>query len=52
VSYDALPYAWSDPYGWKLQMLGEPAGAAQVVEVAAEDGKFVAFYREDGLTGG
>jgi NADPH-dependent 2,4-dienoyl-CoA reductase/sulfur reductase-like enzyme len=52
VSYDALPYAWSDQYGWKLQMLGVPVGAAEIAEGSMEDEKFVAIYQEDGqLTG-
>lgn len=50
--YDALPYSWSDQYGWKLQMLGVPAGAASIAEGSTADGKFVAVYAERGqLTG-
>jgi NADPH-dependent 2,4-dienoyl-CoA reductase/sulfur reductase-like enzyme len=52
ASYDALPYSWSDQYGWKLQMLGVPAGAVQIAEGSTADGKFVAVYSERGqLTG-
>jgi NADPH-dependent 2,4-dienoyl-CoA reductase/sulfur reductase-like enzyme len=52
VSYDALPYAWSDQYGWKLQMLGVPDGPAEIAEGSIKDGKFVAVYRTGGqLTG-
>ena len=52
VRYDALPYSWSDQYGWKLQMLGVPAGTVAIAEGSVASGKFVAAYQEDGqLTG-
>jgi NADPH-dependent 2,4-dienoyl-CoA reductase/sulfur reductase-like enzyme len=52
VRYDALPYSWSDQYDWKLQMLGQPAGDAKIVEGSVEEGTFVTAYVADGrLTG-
>lgn len=52
ASYEALPYSWSDQFGWKLQMLGVPTGTAEVIEGNVDDGKFVAAYRDNGrLTG-
>jgi NADPH-dependent 2,4-dienoyl-CoA reductase/sulfur reductase-like enzyme len=52
ASYDALPYSWSDQFGWKLQMLGVPSATAEVVEGNVADGKFVAAYCDGGrLTG-
>lgn len=48
TQYDALPYAWSDQYDWKIQVLGMPAGEASIVEGRLCDAKFVAEYRKDG----
>ncbi|CAG9166180.1 NAD(P)/FAD-dependent oxidoreductase [Cupriavidus pampae] len=47
--YDAVPWFWSDQYGYKLQMVGASAGHEQIVlrgDVAS--GKFTALYLRDG----
>jgi 3-phenylpropionate/trans-cinnamate dioxygenase ferredoxin reductase subunit len=47
--YEAVPWFWSDQYGYKLQMTGSSAGHEQIVlrgDVAG--GKFTALYLREG----
>lgn len=51
--YEAVPWFWSDQYGYKLQMTGFPAGHDQAVmrgNVAA--GRFTVLYLKDGTVVG
>ncbi|MFC8676969.1 NAD(P)/FAD-dependent oxidoreductase [Streptomyces griseorubiginosus] len=36
--YTALPYVWSDQFGLRIEVLGDPAGADEVVEVPLAGG--------------
>lgn len=51
-SFDPVPYFWSDQYGLRIQVLGRPEPADDVVVVDgrldADDGKFVAVYGRAG----
>lgn len=51
--YSTVPYFWSDWYGIRIQMVGIPAeGGLEVVAGSANEGRFVALYRqEDRLAG-
>jgi NADPH-dependent 2,4-dienoyl-CoA reductase/sulfur reductase-like enzyme len=47
-----VPYFWSDQYGEKIQVLGRPDPADEVVVVdGALDGRFVALYRHGDALG-
>jgi NADPH-dependent 2,4-dienoyl-CoA reductase/sulfur reductase-like enzyme len=52
--FTPIPYFWSDQYGIRIQVLGNPGGDDQV-EIALgslDDGKFLAVYgRDDRLRG-
>ena len=41
-----IPYFWSDQYGIRIQVLGNPGGDDEVViaEGSFEEGKFLAVY--------
>ena len=45
-----IPYFWSDQYGVRLQVLGNPGGDDEVVvtEGSLEEGKFVALFGRAG----
>ncbi|WP_342051060.1 MULTISPECIES: NAD(P)/FAD-dependent oxidoreductase [unclassified Cupriavidus] len=48
--YEAVPWFWSDQYGYKVQMVGTSEGREEIVlrgEVAS--GKFTALYLRDGI---
>ena len=49
-SFTPVPYFWSDQYGIRFQMLGNPGGDdyVEVVEGSFEEGKFVALYGRAG----
>jgi NADPH-dependent 2,4-dienoyl-CoA reductase/sulfur reductase-like enzyme len=51
VPFDPLPYFWSDQYKVKLQVHGDLSAecTATIEEGSAEDGKFVALFRRDGV---
>ena len=54
VPYDPVPFFWSDQYRTKIQMIGLPDPADEVVVVSGtlEEGKLVALYRRgDRLAG-
>jgi NADPH-dependent 2,4-dienoyl-CoA reductase/sulfur reductase-like enzyme len=46
-SFTPIPYFWSDQYGIRFQVLGNPGGTDEVavVEGSLAEGKFVALYR-------
>ena len=44
VTYDAVPYFWSDVYGHKLQMVGRPSDDAEVL--GDSDGPWLVLYRQ------
>ena len=46
--YEALPYFWTDQYGWKLQFIGVLGAEATFEEGQPGDRKFVVSYRTDG----
>ncbi|MBP0633164.1 FAD-dependent oxidoreductase [Cupriavidus sp. AcVe19-1a] len=47
--YEAVPWFWSDQYGYKLQMAGASTGHEQIVlRGDMESGKFTALYLRDG----
>ena len=52
--FTPIPYFWSDQYGIRIQVLGNPGGDDEV-EIALgslDDGKFLAVYgRDDRLRG-
>jgi len=45
-----VPYFWSDQYGIRFQVLGNPGGDddVEIVEGSFEEGKFVALYGRAG----
>lgn len=45
-AYCTVPYFWSDWYGVRIQMVGIPGTDELRVMGGAEDGRFVALYRE------
>jgi len=52
VPFAPIPYFWSDQYGVRFQVLGNPGGTdeVRVVDGSFTEGKFVALYgREDRL---
>jgi 3-phenylpropionate/trans-cinnamate dioxygenase ferredoxin reductase subunit len=48
--FTPVPYFWSDQYGIRIQVLGNPAGDDEMVitEGSFEDGKFLAVYGRHG----
>ncbi len=50
VTYDAVPWFWSDQYDLKLQMVGFSTDAdTEVVRGDPEEGAFARFYLRDGV---
>ena len=52
--FTPIPYFWSDQYGIRIQVLGNPAGydAVEIALGSLDDGKFLAVYgRDDRLRG-
>jgi 3-phenylpropionate/trans-cinnamate dioxygenase ferredoxin reductase subunit len=49
-SFTPIPYFWSDQYGIRIQVLGNPGGDDEMVitEGSIEEGKFVAVYGRAG----
>ncbi|HUE07117.1 MAG TPA: FAD-dependent oxidoreductase [Acidimicrobiales bacterium] len=49
-SFSPIPYFWSDQYGIRIQVLGNPGGDDEMVitEGSFEEGKFVAVYGRAG----
>jgi NADPH-dependent 2,4-dienoyl-CoA reductase/sulfur reductase-like enzyme len=49
-SFTPVPYFWSDQYGIRFQVLGNPGGDddVDVVDGSLEEGKFVALYGRAG----
>jgi NADPH-dependent 2,4-dienoyl-CoA reductase/sulfur reductase-like enzyme len=49
-SFTPIPYFWSDQYGIRIQVLGNPGGDDEMVitEGSFEEGKFVAVYGRAG----
>lgn len=47
ASFTPIPYFWSDQYGIRFQVLGNPSGQdeVEIVDGSLEEGKFVALYR-------
>ena len=45
-SFTPIPYFWSDQYGIRFQVLGNPSGTdeAVLVEGSFDEGKFVVLY--------
>jgi NADPH-dependent 2,4-dienoyl-CoA reductase/sulfur reductase-like enzyme len=54
VGYDPVPFFWSDQYKTKIQMIGLPDPADEVVVVSGtgSEGKLVALYRTEDRLGG
>jgi 3-phenylpropionate/trans-cinnamate dioxygenase ferredoxin reductase subunit len=53
AAFDPVPYFWSDQYGEKLQVLGRPGLADEVVVVDGSlEERFVALYRRGTLLSG
>ena len=52
--YAAIPFFWSDQYGCKLQLIGEPSRSdtIRVVEGALGERRFVTLFERDGLATG
>jgi len=52
--FTTVPYFWSDQYGKKIQMLGHPAPSDEIemVQGSVEDGKWLAYYRHNGVITG
>jgi 3-phenylpropionate/trans-cinnamate dioxygenase ferredoxin reductase subunit len=50
LPFNPVPYFWSDQYGIRFQVLGNPGGDddVEVVEGSLEEGKFVALYGRAG----
>jgi 3-phenylpropionate/trans-cinnamate dioxygenase ferredoxin reductase subunit len=48
VPYTALPYFWSDQYGWKLQVIGIVGDETKLEEGTVEAGRFVVSYQSGG----
>jgi 3-phenylpropionate/trans-cinnamate dioxygenase ferredoxin reductase component len=48
VTYDVLPYFWTDQYDWKLQFLGSLGAEANFEEGQPGDQRFVVSYHTDG----
>jgi NADPH-dependent 2,4-dienoyl-CoA reductase/sulfur reductase-like enzyme len=50
LPFTPIPYFWSDQYGIRFQVLGNPGGTDQVevVDGSLEDGKFVALFGRAG----
>jgi 3-phenylpropionate/trans-cinnamate dioxygenase ferredoxin reductase subunit len=48
--FNPIPYFWSDQYGIRFQVLGNPGGTDEmvVVEGSFDEGKFVALYGRAG----
>jgi NADPH-dependent 2,4-dienoyl-CoA reductase/sulfur reductase-like enzyme len=48
--FNPVPYFWSDQYGIRFQVLGNPAGTddVELVEGSVAEGKFVALYGRAG----
>jgi NADPH-dependent 2,4-dienoyl-CoA reductase/sulfur reductase-like enzyme len=46
-SFTPVPYFWSDQYGIRFQVLGNPGGDddVEIVDGSLEEGKYVALYR-------
>jgi 3-phenylpropionate/trans-cinnamate dioxygenase ferredoxin reductase subunit len=49
-AFGPVPYFWSDQYGTKIQLVGDPlpGDEVRVVEGSAEERRFVAVYGRDG----
>ncbi|HEX3796133.1 MAG TPA: FAD-dependent oxidoreductase [Acidimicrobiales bacterium] len=49
-SFSPIPYFWSDQYGIRFQVLGNPGGTdeVEIVEGSLEEGKFVALFGRGG----
>lgn len=49
-AYAAIPFFWSDQYGCKLQLVGDPSpgDASRVVEGALDERRFVMQFERDG----
>jgi 3-phenylpropionate/trans-cinnamate dioxygenase ferredoxin reductase subunit len=49
-SFTPIPYFWSDQYGIRIQVLGNPGGDDEMVitEGSFEEGKFIALYGRGG----
>jgi 3-phenylpropionate/trans-cinnamate dioxygenase ferredoxin reductase subunit len=49
-AFTPIPYFWSDQYGVRFQVLGNPGGSdpVQIVEGSFEEGKFVALFERRG----
>ncbi len=49
-SFQPIPYFWSDQYGIRFQVLGNPGGddEVEITEGSLEEGKFVALYGRAG----
>ncbi|HEY3842827.1 MAG TPA: oxidoreductase C-terminal domain-containing protein, partial [Acidimicrobiales bacterium] len=45
-SFTPIPYFWSDQYGVRFQVLGNPGGTdeVEIVDGSLADGKFVALF--------
>ncbi|WP_084254986.1 NAD(P)/FAD-dependent oxidoreductase [Nocardioides sp. J54] len=52
VATTALPYAWSDQWGCKVQTLGRVSGPPTLVRGSFEDRRFLALFAEDGVVVG
>ena len=52
--FATVPYFWSDQYGKKIQMLGHPSPSdpIEMVQGSVEEGKWLAYYRHDGVVTG
>ena len=50
VPFTPVPYFWSDQFGIRFQVIGNPGGGDQVEIVSGsfEEGKFVALYERAG----
>ncbi len=49
-SFTPIPYFWSDQYGVRFQVLGNPGGTdeVEIVDGSLEEGKFVALFGRAG----
>jgi 3-phenylpropionate/trans-cinnamate dioxygenase ferredoxin reductase subunit len=49
-SFEPIPYFWSDQYGIRIQVLGNPGGTddVELTEGSFEEGKFLAVYGRAG----
>jgi NADPH-dependent 2,4-dienoyl-CoA reductase/sulfur reductase-like enzyme len=50
TDYAAVPYVWSDQYGTRIQLFGDPTDAddVRVVQGTVADQKFVTLYGREG----